>query len=163
MALAKLGQLHLLRELHQQVLIPDEVHRETAVRGRRAGHADAYVVERAVSAGFLLVIEVGEQGAALPATLDRGERQAIWLATQQAPSLVMLDDLLARRVAVGLGLQVRGTLGVLATAWRAGLLSWPELSASITEAGRRPDIWIAAQLCEQLLAALRAERGAGQG
>ncbi len=54
-----------------------------------------------------------------------------------------------------LELRVRGTLGILAHAYHARLLSFPEVDLLIQEIAARPDIWISAKLCEQVLQALR--------
>lgn len=70
--------------------------------------------------------------------------------------LVLLDDETARAEARRLKLRVRGTLGVLAQAYHAGILSFPEVELLLQEIAVRPDIWISARLCEQVLQALRA-------
>jgi len=68
---------------------------------------------------------------------------------------VLLDDETARAEARRLKLRVRGTLGVLAQAYRANILSFSEIELLIQEIAARPDIWISAKLCEQTLQALR--------
>jgi predicted nucleic acid-binding protein len=45
------------------------------------------------------------------------------LGLESRESILVLDDALARRVAVGLGLRLTGTLGILLSAKRAGLVS----------------------------------------
>ena len=69
--------------------------------------------------------------------------------------LVLLDDETARAEARRLNLRVRGTLGVLAQAYHAGILAFPEVELLLQEIAARPDIWIGAKLCEQVLRALR--------
>ena len=44
------------------------------------------------------------------------------LGLESRESILVLDDALARRVAVGLGLRLTGTLGILLSAKRAGLV-----------------------------------------
>lgn len=56
--------------------------------------------------------------------LDFGERQALALAKEIQAELVLLDDKLARRRAEGESLKVKGTLGVVSDAARAGLLDF---------------------------------------
>jgi predicted nucleic acid-binding protein len=68
---------------------------------------------------------------------------------------VLLDDEIARAEARRLKLRVRGTLGVLTQAYHNGLLSFPQVELLIHEIAARPDIWIGARLCEQVLASLR--------
>jgi predicted nucleic acid-binding protein len=47
-----------------------------------------------------------------------------------------------------------GTLGILVRAYRQNLLSFDQAELLISEIASRPDIWIAARLCEQVLASL---------
>ncbi len=54
--------------------------------------------------------------------LGSGETAVIALAVRENADLVILDDLAARNVAVGLGLSVSGTLGILLAAYKRGLL-----------------------------------------
>ena len=54
--------------------------------------------------------------------LDRGERDTLLLAAQQASALVVMDEKLGRNMAEYMGLQVTGTLGVLAKARVLGLI-----------------------------------------
>ncbi len=54
--------------------------------------------------------------------LDRGERDTLLLAAQQPNSLVLMDEKLGRNLAEYMGLQVMGTLGILAKARTQGLI-----------------------------------------
>lgn len=64
----------------------------------------------------------GVVSLALVAGLGRGEAEVIRLALEVEDPLLLLDDALGRRTAEGLGLPVRGTLGVLLDAKRRGLI-----------------------------------------
>lgn len=61
--------------------------------------------------------------AALVHDLGTGETETILLGLEITDSVVLLDDLLARRAAQALGLRFTGTLGVLLDAKRAGLVA----------------------------------------
>jgi predicted nucleic acid-binding protein len=54
--------------------------------------------------------------------LDLGESTAIALALETQNSLLILDDGKARRFAKNIGLTMTGTLGLLITAYKAGIL-----------------------------------------
>lgn len=54
--------------------------------------------------------------------LGAGERQVLTLALETADAICVLDDALARRVAIVLKLRITGTLGILIDAKRAGLI-----------------------------------------
>lgn len=58
--------------------------------------------------------------------MDLGERQALVLAREIHADLVLLDDKVARRRAEQESLKVKGTLGVVADAAKAGLLNFRE-------------------------------------
>jgi len=165
MALGKLSLLDLLHGLFGQVLVPRAVHDEVVVRGMERDHADAFAVHLAVRRGHLLVVDLDETRVpvdlrALP--LDRGEKHALHLALRDAADLVLLDDLKAREEARARGLIVKGTLGILASAHRRDLLTFPDVEAVIEGILLRDDLWIAEGLCRQVLVSLRAERQAAE-
>ena len=55
--------------------------------------------------------------------LGPGESQVLMLALEMPGSVALLDDALARRVAIANGIPLKGTLGLLLDAKRAGHLS----------------------------------------
>ena len=58
-----------------------------------------------------------------PPGLGAGETEVLALALECNDAIVILDDLLARRVAHSLGVRLTGTLGLLLDAKRAGLIA----------------------------------------
>lgn len=54
---------------------------------------------------------------------DRGESSAIALALEKKDALVILDDYKARKLAVKLGLQITGTLEIIAKAKLLGKIT----------------------------------------
>jgi uncharacterized protein len=113
------GGLGSLSALIGEVIVPWEVGQELA-----AGHAKDATWQEIQS---------------LPGILHRSHQTAM----DEAHDAVILDDLKARRIALTLGLQVTGTLGVLLQAKQSGLL--PSLSAAITALEKR-GMWIAPAL-----------------
>ncbi|NIO67956.1 MAG: DUF3368 domain-containing protein, partial [Anaerolineae bacterium] len=87
--------------------------------------------------------------------LDRGERHAIALAQREQADFVLLDDLKARAEARRLGLSIKGSLGIIADAYRQQMLSFEDTSALFEEIIVRDDIWISEALCRHVLAGLR--------
>lgn len=65
--------------------------------------------------------------------LDTGEMDVILLAREVKADWVLIDEKLTRRVAKGLGLKVKGTLGLLLIACRTGLVSKEEARAAAQE------------------------------
>jgi predicted nucleic acid-binding protein len=60
--------------------------------------------------------------SALFLQVDAGEASAIALAAENQPSLLIIDDLKGRKLAQKLNLNVTGTLGLILTAKREGLI-----------------------------------------
>jgi predicted nucleic acid-binding protein len=160
MALAKLGLLDLLPRLYGQVIFPTAVFTEVVGRGRERGYSDAFLVQMAIQQGKLKVIEVNDVDlpsdiATLP--LDAGEKQALYLAQRDMADLVLFDDEKVREEAKARGLNVKGTLGVIIQACRAGLLGLNDVQSIIEAIMRTEDIWISEELCRRVL--LKLETG----
>lgn len=114
--LARIGRLNLLKELFGEVVIPFTVKQEVVDRGKEEGMADAFLIENEIRNGWIVV----DQGTIMAdlyeiaerAGIDIGEVAAIMLARRKGCS-ILVDDLAARRFAVGMGLEVIGSIGVL--------------------------------------------------
>lgn len=122
-ALSMIGQLSLLHEMFDEVIVPTAVYDEVVTRGRgRPGAAEL------AQADWLQVMPF--QGAPtiepMLLGLDAGELSVLLVAQELRPDWVIIDERLARRVAQAIGLPVKGTLGVLLAATWAGLLSRQE-------------------------------------
>jgi predicted nucleic acid-binding protein len=59
----------------------------------------------------------------LPQCLDAGEAEVLALALECNDAVVILDDAIARRAAQSFGIRLRGTVGLLLDAKRAGLIT----------------------------------------
>lgn len=115
-AFHEIGQLGLLRELFDQVVVPTLVSREVA--------PSLGVLPRWIVVQRVLSIPTFER------SVDAGEIAAIALALQISAEFVILDDLSGRRVADDLGLNVTGSLGLLVSAKQHGLI--PEVRPLMT-------------------------------
>lgn len=153
MALAKIGQIHLLHSLYDEMLIPSAVYEEGVVNGLARGEADAISIQMAIARRHLRVVEVDEQSlsqAVLALPVDRGERHAIELAIKENADCILLDDMMARNAAQKFNLKVKGTLGVLVEAFRKGALSASEVDTVFDALLKRDDIWIADALIRRI-------------
>ena len=115
-ALDAAGCLHVLPLLYGEIHVPVAVADELAAGSESAGAGAA--------AQPWLIIEAVESSdpvlRRLSVILDRGEASALALASRVNAGLVLADDRAARREAERMGLSVRGALGVLVDAKRAG-------------------------------------------
>lgn len=159
LALGKLNRLELLAALYGQVCIPRAVYDEAVNQGLARGAPDAHTIRLFWQAKNWPIREVSAASYAdyQPAvSLDRGETEVLALARTLPAVLVLLDDETARAEARRLQLRVHGTLGVLTQAYHARILSLSEVELLLQEIAARPDIWIGARLCAQVLQTLRA-------
>lgn len=110
----------ILPVLFSRVLIPGAVRRDS----RRMQHLTRSGGGLAAGATWLETRPVSDVPVDLE-QLGAGEREAIRLADVTETAVVLLDAKKARRIARDRGLDVSGTLGVLAFGARQGLLDLP--------------------------------------
>ncbi len=126
--LARIDRLKLLKELFGEVVIPHEVKLEVVDRGKDEGAADAFLIESEIEIGWLLIEQSKSSGVkeiAESAGIDIGESSAIMLARKRKCP-ILIDDLAARRFAIGMGLEVVGSIGVLIRSAKVGIISKSE-------------------------------------
>jgi len=118
---ARIGRLSLLRDVTGSLLIPDAVYDEIVVKKDcmpgAAEVAQARWIRRASVVNDSII-------DGLPNVLHEGEREAISLAKERGAQL-LIDEIRARRAAIGRaaiewGIDVIGTLRILAEAKRLG-------------------------------------------
>jgi predicted nucleic acid-binding protein len=74
----------------------------------------------------------------LVAALDRGEREAIQLATEQRADVLIMDEWKGRAIAQRRGIPLTGALGVLGEAYQRALIDRPlDILADIRQQGFR--------------------------
>lgn len=161
--LSKLGQLNLLPELYDRVLIPQAVYEEVVVAGLRAGHVDAIAVDHFVRAGRIVVqpVEVSVEDDEWSSKIDDGEAEVIVLAREISADWAIIDNAHARRAARTIGVRPRGTVGVLLEALSRGRIRFLEFELLIDEIKRRPEFWISERLCDAALDKARGEHRLG--
>jgi predicted nucleic acid-binding protein len=146
-AFARIGRLDLLQDVLRNVIIPDAVYTELVTRGRgRPGSQEiaqsSWIIRQASSDPPL--------AAGMLSKLHQGEREAIALARNLNCQL-LIDEHLGRRAAQDEGVDVIGSLSVLAEAKRLGLVELvrPDLEAIIREG-----YWIQPDLVVTFLASV---------
>ncbi len=111
--LAQISKLKLLKGLFGEVVIPNAVKEEVVERGKEKGKADAFLIEEGIKDGWIVIVKDVEMSE-IAERAGIEEAEAIVIAQARRNSCpVLLDDLAARRFAIGLGLEVVGSIGVL--------------------------------------------------
>ena len=116
-ALAKIQQLQLLRNLFTEVTVPNAVWLEKQAKDKQ----DGQLIRDARESDWLRVVSI-DITQHFPKSLHDGENEALQLACNEPNTLLILDDQLARREAARLGLQFIGTVKLLSLAQQRGLI-----------------------------------------
>lgn len=118
-ALSHVGLLHLLKQLYGEIIIPEAVYQELAIK-------KGSVCEKAVnnSLSWIRVKKIENQMAKqmYKTQLHDGEVEVMILAKEIIADIVIIDDANAKKHAKYLGLPVTGTLGILIKAKQKGYI-----------------------------------------
>lgn len=111
--LAAIGRFALLKEFFDEVLIPPSVWCEVVDEGH--GCPGMQEVQNAANSGWIRVASLSDDKLArfLRRDLDDGEADSIALAVETAPSVTLLDESEARKVADIYSLNKTGVVGLL--------------------------------------------------
>ena len=104
--LTNIGKLDVLNLLYGTVLVTTEIAQEYALT------LPEWITIKAVTDN--------QKTITFNEFIDLGESSAIALATELEDVLVIIDERRARKVALGLGLEITGTLGLLIRAYEQG-------------------------------------------
>jgi predicted nucleic acid-binding protein len=149
--LGKLNLLHLLGKLYSHVYISKVVYDEVIVNGIRFGCIDAFRAKLLINETLIVRKVVPTTVKIINAGIDEGEIETIKLAIGINSDLVLIDDWHARIEARNQGLTVKGSLGVLYSAYKADLINSKEFNDTLKEIAYRDDIWISEDLCMSVL------------
>ena len=143
--LSRAGLLDMLKLEGEEIVIPKTVAEEIRRRG-----ADDLTVQAIERTTWLTVIDA----PSIPDTIrawDLGEGEASVLAWGYANpgTVIIVDDLAARRCAATLGIPVRGTLGLILTAKKRGVI--PE-ARPVLEKLRQSGMYLSDRILNQALA-----------
>jgi len=131
--LSKIQQIDILKSLYKTVIITDTVKTEFG-----ENIPDFIKIKNPIQEFSVKSLEQ---------ILDSGEASTIALALESKDSLVILDDLKARKIAKNLGLKITGTLGILTKAKKVGLIN--DLEKNIEELQRK-GIWISESVLNEI-------------
>ncbi len=142
-SLLTIGQLELLHRLYEVVYIPQEVFNEI-----EAGKNKEFYTNLS-SVGWLKIEQVkNPQALNYFLDLDKGEAEAIVLASELNADLIILDEILGRFHAKHAGLKITGTVGVLLKAKQRGFIT--NIKELLSEL-RIKGIWLSDKLVTEIL------------
>lgn len=146
MNLAVVGQLNILKQLYDKVLIPEGVFQELSAIGSE--QAEVSMIQ-ALSWIEMRTVVNRSLVDSLQLELDAGEAETIVLALEMKDELILIDERRARKIASRLGLRSMGLLGVLVEAKHRGLIPMvkPIFDEMIVKAG----FWVSNQLYTRIL------------
>jgi predicted nucleic acid-binding protein len=132
-SLSALGQLDLLCQLYGEVVVLMAVWQELAQAPAFAPGLAQQPVADAQAAGWMRVVAATNRPLVtqLETALDPGEAEAIALAVELNPSLLLIDEREGRQSARSLNVSLTGTLGVLLRAKALGHL--PAIKPLLTD------------------------------
>jgi predicted nucleic acid-binding protein len=125
--LCRLGHVWVLERIFGAVMVPPAVVDELTAPG-----APEPVRERASSPPDWVHV-VAPTPPFGDFALDPGETEALALAIELRATNILIDERRARRTASQLGLKVTGTVGILETAHRAGLIHLSSAIAALVK------------------------------
>lgn len=109
--LTKIGVINSALNLFHRVYVPSSVSKEIL----RKKDESATLLEELQTKKRIVVLEAENRRLvnALGNRLGRGEAEAIAIAIEKEANIICLDDYAARFEAMRLGLEVKGTLGII--------------------------------------------------
>ncbi len=117
-AFSRIGRLDLLREtVAEPLVIPAAVADE--ILDYQTGKPGSIDFAQETWIRRQTVRDQQQVRLLLP-TLDRGEAEVIALGLEQQANLVLIDELIGRKVAESLGLRITGSVGILIRAKQLG-------------------------------------------
>ncbi|MCI5133356.1 MAG: DUF3368 domain-containing protein [Candidatus Electrothrix sp. EH2] len=117
---AKIDRLFLLKEMFQEIHVPEAVFREVTLDGWQKSGSEAVR-----NASWILRRQVSDRTQVhfLMTVLDEGEAEVLVLAKELEADLVLLDEEKARKSAARAGFSIMGVVGILIAAKRLGLIA----------------------------------------
>lgn len=148
--LARIGRSHLLHEQFGEVYIPSAVAQELRALAKNTEDAKVRLV---LNESWLITVPLKSTVLArrLQLELDDGESEAIALALEASAETVLMDEHDGRQVALHLGLNVTGVMGVLIRAKKLARI--PAIVPEIERLRQQANFFISKKLIQQTLAA----------
>jgi predicted nucleic acid-binding protein len=124
--LAKIEKLHLLEKVDAERIIPASVFEEVVVKGKKLGKPDAAVIEKLIEQGVFKVEDVEKTGLYEKLkenkNLSKADIDTLTLAHLKS-GMAIVDEDYVRRVAEVEGIECRGTIYLVFSLLKGGVIS----------------------------------------
>ena len=142
-SLLKINKLKIFKDLYGEILIPHEVFNEIEAGKHKEFYTDLSKIE------WIRIEKINnEKSLSYFLDLDKGEAEAIVLATEKGADLLIMDEFLGRFHAKHTGLKVSGTIGILIKAKKLGHIK--ELKPLLFEL-KAKNVWLSDSIIENAL------------
>jgi predicted nucleic acid-binding protein len=122
--LCSINLLYILKNLWNEIVIPEAVYKEVVING--AGKQGIDIIVNACREWIKVVsVKNRQEVEVLQAILDEGEAEVIALGQELGAGLLLLDNREPRLFAKTINLKVIGTVGIIKLAWQRGLIQDP--------------------------------------
>ena len=123
--LMKAARIDLLHDLFGEIVIPEAVYQELTINSNFPDEAKTIQESK-----FIRIVRVEDRktvSVLQRATgLDLGESEAIVYADDNHADILLMDEASGRRVALDMGIEIMGSVGVLVSAFKGGYISVSE-------------------------------------
>ncbi|PID57397.1 DUF3368 domain-containing protein [candidate division KSB3 bacterium] len=116
-SLALINKLSVLEQLYREICVPTAVYDEVSRNDKPCSQELKQFVQ-----GKITCVKNTMAVDLLLSDIGTGEAEAIVLALEHQPAMLLIDDLKARKLAKMKGLNIIGTLGILLQAKREGVI-----------------------------------------
>ncbi|MCZ7399609.1 MAG: DUF3368 domain-containing protein [Candidatus Methanoperedens sp.] len=146
--LAQINRFNLL-SVFSRIFIPKAVYDEVCIAGKPGN-------KELRRAGFVEVCEISNDDAEaiskrIEVVLDEGETHALALCMKLDKNVFLTDDLDAREAGVSIGLEVHGSVGVIARAYKQGLIDLIEAKAVLNDLYNVSNLFVARAIIESVI------------
>lgn len=136
----KINRLDVLHKSFAEIVIAQAVYDEVVINGLKINAPDAALVKNCVENGLIKIKKLDDAWRKKAiflekayTQLDYGEAETISLALQEKEKIVLIDEKIAREIAKLHGLQPKGSLYVLLSAFKSNIIKENEMRGIIKE------------------------------
>ncbi len=148
--LSAIGKLHLLQQIHGEIIISSAVFEELTQWGDSIPGA-----KEVKTSNWIQVKPINNMGLVqtLKNQLDEGESSAIALALELNADWLIIDEQLGRQIAIEHNLKITGILGILIEAKRQGFI--PLVKPILDDLINIAKFWVNPSLYNRILSIVR--------